>query len=122
MAHTNHAHEEFHETAQIAARSGTFDRVDAATNEVRRGRDPQTVESSADPARAPARVQARRQRRPAPSFTVTIGEGLTDDAIVDAFAQLLVAVSQERPTVRPAPAGDCSHVIAGDKEPNHGNG
>jgi hypothetical protein len=44
-------------------------------------------------------VPARRQPARPCSFNVTIGEGLTDDEIVDAFARLLLAVSRERPAI-----------------------
>jgi hypothetical protein len=121
MDHLNHVHEDAHENAPPAARPGSVDRVDASANEVRRGRDPHVIESSADPARAPARVQARRQRRQAPAFSITIGEGLTDDEIVDAFARLLLAVSRERPAIASA-SGASSPRAYGGEEPNHGNG
>jgi len=37
-----------------------------------------------------------------PSFTITTGEGLTDEEIVDAFAHLLLSLSVEKPAIAPA--------------------
>lgn len=56
-----------------------------------------------------------------PAFAVTIGEGLTDDEIVAAFARLLLAVSCERPAIASA-SGASSPRAHGGEEPNHGNG
>jgi hypothetical protein len=64
-------------------------------------------------------VQTRGQQARPGSFAVTIGEGLTDDAIVDALARLLLAVSRERPTIASA-SGASSPRETGGEEPNHG--
>jgi hypothetical protein len=60
----------------------------------------------------------RKGRSGSPTFTVTIGEGLTDDAIVDAFAHLLLAVSRERPAIAHAPGASSKRAIGGE-EPCH---
>ena len=61
----------------------------------------------------------REGRRGTPAFTVTFGEGLTDDEIVDRLAHLLLAVSRERPAIAQALGGSSPHAIEGE-EPNHG--
>jgi hypothetical protein len=54
-----------------------------------------------------------------PAFNVTIGEGLTDDELVDRLARLLLAVSRERPAIASA-SGASSPRAHGGEEPNHG--
>ncbi len=121
MAQLNHAHEEAHEIAQPAARPVALDRVDAPANAISRGGDPETVRASTDPARTPERMPARRARRPDPTFSVSIGDGLTDDELVDRLAHLLLAVSCERPAIASASGASSLRAIGGE-EPNHGNG
>jgi hypothetical protein len=53
-----------------------------------------------------------------PAFTVTIGEGLNDEEIVDHFAHLLLAVSRERPAIAHAPGASSKRAIGGE-EPSH---
>jgi hypothetical protein len=50
-----------------------------------------------------------------PAFTVTIGEGLNDDEIVDAFAHLLLAASCERPAIAQAPGASSPRAIGGEE-------
>jgi hypothetical protein len=59
-----------------------------------------------------------RKIRPA-GLNIIIGEGLTDDEIVDAFAHLLLGLSRERPTIAHAPGESPSQETRG-REPNHG--
>jgi hypothetical protein len=63
-------------------------------------------------------VQARGTKARSGSFAVTIGEGLNDDEIVDAFAHLLLAVSRERPAIAQAP-GASSPSDYGGEDPSH---
>ena len=108
-----HEHEDAHETAQPAARPAEPSPVDAPADRIRGARDPRTLKPGPGAPRAPQRLSARgRPCRPA-TFAVSIGEGLTDDEIVDAFARLLLAVSRERPAIASASGASSPRAIGG---------
>ena len=56
----------------------------------------------------------RASRSDAPALSITFGEGMSDDEIVDHFARLLLAVSSDRPAIAHSPGASSSRV--GDED------
>lgn len=121
MSDTNHTNEAQHERRSresSAAQSTADPRVTAGGRRRSRGSTP-NVSPDAAPDGTPRPV--RKGRDGTPTFAVTIGDGLTDDELVDRLANLLLAVSCERPAIASASGASSPRAIGGE-EPNHGNG
>ena len=120
MRDTNHTSEANHERTDRGTAAST--RAEDSGKPADIGGSPRRVSSDLAPTPASRRAArpVREGRRGSPTVSVQIGEGLTDDEIVDAFAHLLLALSREGSTIAQAPGESPSQAIGGE-EPTHGD-